>query len=153
MGMQIPVEYSGKIKVDKSPAEVYKKLSDVKKAKKLVPGVELIKKVKENVYHWKFKPMGMKGISVTLEFDTEFTFNEPSVVKWDSIKGSGNAEMKGEFRIKASGKGTTVDVKVEMIPDLPVPRMLRKLAEPFVKSEFEKMMKKFLTNVESELKG
>lgn len=153
MGVQIPVSYSGKIKVDKSPEEVYKKLSDINKAKKLVPGLDSIKKVKENVYRWKFKPMGMKGVSVTLEFDTEFTFNEPSSVKWASIEGSGNAEMKGEFKIKGSQKGTTVEVKIEMTPDLPVPGIFRKLAEPIVKSEFEGMMKKFMENIENELKG
>ncbi len=141
MSIKIPVKFSESAKTDKPVEEVYALLSDIPKMKDLVPGLDEFKKVKKDVYRWKFKPMGMKGVSVVLEFDTKFNFKEGKEISWESIEGSGNAEMRGKILFKKEKKGTEVNLEVEMTPEIPVPGLLKKLAEPFVKSEFERMMK------------
>lgn len=151
MSLKIPVKFTEKLKVNRSPEEVYAFLSDLKNTSPLVPGLDEFKKVKKDVYHWKFKPMGMKGISVVLEFDTKFDFKENEEISWNSIEGSGNAEMKGRVKIKKHKNGSELDVEIELIPDLPVPSIFRKLAEPFVKSEFDRMMGIFAERIKKAL--
>ncbi len=151
MSLKIPVKFVDRIKVKKSPEEVYAYLSKIENIAPLVPGIDEFKKVKKDVYRWKFKPMGMKGVSVVLEYDTTFSFKENEEIMWNTVEGSGNAEMTGKVRIKKLKGGTELDVEIEMTPDLPVPSMFRKLAEPFVKSEFERMMGIFAKRVKEAL--
>lgn len=151
MSLKIPVKFNEKVKVKKGLEEVYAFLSNIKNIAPLIPAIDEFKKVGKDIYRWKFKPMGMKGVSVVLEYDTKFSFKDNEEIAWNTVEGSGNAEMNGKVRIKKMKSGTELDVDIEMTPELPVPSIFRKIAEPFVKSEFEKMMGIFAKRIKEAL--
>lgn len=149
----VDVVFQKKITVNKSPEEVFKYISDFKKTSKHVPGLETFKKTGENRYLWKFKPVGAMGVEIAAEYETEFEVLENKCVKWQSIPGSGNTDVKGEFRIKKKGDGSELELKVETVAHLPIPGFAKSIARPFVEKNVKEVMEGYLRNLKEALEG
>ena len=69
-------------------------------------------------------------------------------VKWTPVKGIGNAQVGGSWKIADhKGKSTKVVLKIDGIVDVPVPGLMKMVVEPIVASEFEGLVEKYIANL------
>ncbi len=137
----------------KAPVEkVFELLSDYERSASHVPDLEKIEKRGE-IYHWEFKPVGVKGINVKVQYDVRFSNIPQKEVSWETIPGSGNAEVKGKFELKGEGDETSVTLTMDVTVDAPIPRLMTKLAKPILESEIKNLVEGYLTNIRKTLEG
>ncbi len=131
--------------------EVYKLLSDFERSASYVPDLERAIKKDENLYRWEFKPIGIKGISIQVRYDVKFTTREPTEVSWETIPGSGNAEVKGKFTLKDAGGSTDATLSMDVTVDIPAPKLMMRVLKPFLDREIRDLVDGYLSNIKKAL--
>ena len=138
--------------VNSSLQDTFDLISNLKETPKYVPGLEKSETVDDVTFKWSFIPVGFKGINITVKYTVKYTINPPNVVSWETIPGSGNAESKGIFTLeKVDDDKTKINLKMDITVDAPIPRLLNKLAKPFLKGEAERLIDGYIANIKDEL--
>ncbi|MEY3013369.1 MAG: hypothetical protein RIT45_2104 [Pseudomonadota bacterium] len=76
---------------------------------------------------------GMKGIRYQARYTVRYE-RTPGLLRWRTIE-SDNLWSEGEARFSAEGTGTRVDYRQRIETEIPVPRLLAKMAEGIVRNE------------------
>lgn len=151
MAVDITVNFQKKVSVKKKPEEVFDYISDFERTAKQIPDLEKFAKKGKNRYLWKFKPVGAMGVEIAAKYETDVEIIEGKGVKWESIPGSGNTDVRGEFKIKKKGKGSELELIVETTAHLPIPRLAKRIAKPYVEDNVKKVMEGYLANLKNAL--
>jgi len=140
------------ITVNSGLEQTFKLLSDLKEAPKYVPGLEKSETIDDVTFHWTFEPVGFKGINITVSYTVKYTVDAPDKVSWETVAGSGNAESTGAFMLKKVDDNTTeINLKMEVTVEAPIPRLLTKMAKPFLNTEAVKLIDGYLENLKNAL--
>lgn len=151
------VELTGESKktvaIDAEPKKVFDLLSDFPKSAKHLPGVRKFTKVKPDLFRWEFEPKGPGRYAVEVKYDTQFSTVKNKEVRWQSIPGSGNAEVEGSFMIEPKGKGTVLTLTLSVVSSLDISRLLKPIAQQMARSELEKTVSAYLDNLKNALEA
>ncbi len=144
---------SKKITIKAPLDKVYELLSDYEKSAANVPDLKKIEKKSDDTYRWEFEPVGVKGISIQVKYDVKFSTTPKEEIAWETIPGSGNAEVKGKFTLKEKNDSTDVTLSMDVTVEAPIPRLMTKLAKPILEKEIKELVEGYLANIKKTLEG
>lgn len=110
------------------------------------PGLEKLEPKGPNEYTWIFQNFSYQSISFTLKTTTRFEV-QGNVAR---IIPSGTDEMatfSGEWTFSGS-EPTRVRFTAQMELELPIPKLMKAMAQPLARKELGGLMERFLKNVE-----
>ncbi|MEQ1440183.1 SRPBCC family protein [Fontimonas sp. SYSU GA230001] len=134
---QISVRVAREFSVQAAPETVFAILADVPRSVSHFPRVRQLIDLGGNAYRWEMEPIGTAGISHQVVYACRYVPDPSSrTVEWTPLKGVGNGVIEGRWQLDGSGRGTRIRFHTEGLLDVPVPRLLKSVAEPFVQAEF-----------------
>lgn len=141
------------VEIDADPEDVFALLTNYPKSAKHLPGVRKFSKVKPDVYRWEFEPKGPGKYAIEVAYETKFSTVKDKEVRWQSIPGSGNAEVEGSFTIEPKGKGTLLTLELNVVSQLDITRLLKLVAQKMARAELEKTVSAYLGNLKDALEA
>lgn len=152
--IEVHAPFKRSMTVPASPDEVFALLSDVPDSVSHFPDVESL--VFENGgYTWKLTKAGLPGFQMQIVYACRYDSDaEALTVKWMPISGAdNNSRISGHWTIEPSGDGTRVAIDNELIVSVPLPKVARKVAEPFTVRENDRRMTEYLDNLATTFGG
>lgn len=128
--------------VDAPPDVVAAHFSDLDMIVKHYGPIERSEKLDADTLRLTLQEKGMKGVSYQAQYTVRYE-REPGVLRWKTIA-SDNLWSSGEARFSAQGAGTLVDYTQRIETEVPVPRLLAKMADGIVTREIEGGVKAYL---------
>lgn len=142
----IDLDYSFKVKA--GAAEVFDVLSDVPTSASFFPEVDKLVDLGENTYRWEMAKIGIGSINLQTVYASKYTSDkDKGSVAWTPVKGVGNAQVSGHWKISEHKDATHVLLSVKGDLEIPLPSLMRLLMAPVVESEFEKLTDQYIENL------
>ncbi len=152
MAVSVAVKVAKQFEVKAKPETVFALLSDVPRSVGHFPKVQQLVALGGGRYRWEMEPMGTAGISHQVRYACTYAGDAgKGSVTWTPVKGEGNGSIRGSWTLKPSKTGTVVSFETEGTLDVPVPRLLKSVAEPFVLAEFERSIRSYIDNLSKTL--
>ena len=152
--MDVRVDIERRFRAPASVASVYAILSDVPRSVSHYPDVAKLEPLGGDTYRWELAPLGAAGISHQVIYACRYERDPMAhTVTWHSVAGVGNGVISGQWRLTADGDGTQVDFRNEGALSIPVPRLLKRMAAPFVRETFERQIETYLSNLTVTFRG
>jgi carbon monoxide dehydrogenase subunit G len=147
VSVRIDLGYEFEVKA-KSDA-VFALLSDVPRSVSHFPKVEKLTDLGDGVYRWEMQKVGTAQVNIQTIYASKYA-SDPAKgsVKWTPVKGIGNAQVGGSWKITDNkGKSTKLVLKIDGTVDVPLPGLMKMVVEPIVASEFEGLVDKYIANL------
>lgn len=142
----IDLDYSFKVKA--GAAEVFDVLSDVPTSASFFPEVDKLVDLGENTYRWEMAKIGIGSINLQTVYASKYTSDkDKGSVAWTPVKGVGNAQVSGHWKISEHKDATHVLLSVKGDLEIPLPSLMRLLMAPVVESAFEKLTDQYIENL------
>ena len=120
-------------------------LLDIVGCGRLMPGVETLEQIGENLYHYRLAKVSNGAVNFTADYVNRFDTSDPDAITWEP-DGEHNFRSWGTFQISdgpAPGElNLEIDTRAEA--SLDVARVVVILIEPFAKRESDQVTKGFL---------
>lgn len=149
MTVNVQIDLGYEFEVRAGYDEVFAVLSDVPKSVSHFPKVEKLTDLGDGVYQWEMQKVGTAQVNIRTVYACKYTSDKArGTVKWTPVKGVGNAQVGGSWKISDhKGKSTKIVFHVAGTVDVPVPGLMKVVVEPLVASEFEKLVEKYIANL------
>ncbi|WP_374669932.1 SRPBCC family protein [Ramlibacter sp.] len=149
MAVNVNIELGYEFEVKAKADEVFAVLADVPTSVSHFPKVEKLTDMGDGVYKWEMQKVGTAQVNIQTVYASKYV-SDPAkgTVKWTPVKGVGNAQVGGSWKITDNkGKSTKVVLKIEGVVDVPLPGLMKMVVEPVVAGEFEKLVEKYIDNL------
>ncbi len=104
-------------------------------------------------WRWELKELGGKGFTHQIVYAVQYHFDASAgSIIWEPIPDEGNSIIRGSFQIDDHADGTQVILATDGSLDVPVPRLLKSFAKPYVTSEFSEQIHTFANNLQKAIK-
>lgn len=128
--------------------EVYAVLSDVPASASFFPKVDKLTEIAKDTYRWEMAKVGTAQVNIQTVYASKYLADrKKGTVVWTPVKGEGNAQVGGHWKLKAGPSGTEIEFKVAGTVDVPLPGLMKAIVAPVVSSEFEKLADKYIANL------
>lgn len=112
------------------------------------PNLEKLTRLADHSYLWQMRTMGVRiaRIAHDLSYAARYEIDhDTGTIRWQPLKGHGNALIGGEIRLAEKGAQTEMLFKVQgVMHDVPVPLLYRPLAGPFIVNKMTALIERFL---------
>lgn len=149
MAVTVHIDLGYEFEVKAKYDEVFAVLSDVPRSVSHFPKVDQLTDLGDGVYRWEMQKVGTAQVNIQTVYASKYE-NDPAkgTVTWTPVKGVGNAQVGGSWKISDNkGKSTKLVLKTEGSVEVPVPGLMKLVVEPVVASEFEKLVEKYIANL------
>jgi carbon monoxide dehydrogenase subunit G len=149
MAISVTIDLGYEFEVKAKADEVFAVLSDVPTSVSHFPKVEKLTDLGDGVYKWEMQKVGTAQVNIQTVYASKYVSDKAKgSVKWTPVKGVGNAQVGGSWKITDNkGKSTKVVLKIDGVVDVPLPGLMKMVVEPVVASEFEKLVEKYIDNL------
>lgn len=128
---------------------VWEYLCDTPKTVAHYPKIHALEPLGEDQWCWKLQEIGAAGFSHQIVYAVQYLFDESAgSIVWEPLHGHGNSVIQGSFLLQESGDSTVVVLETSGELEIPVPRLLKRMALPFVEQEFQSHIEKFASNLQ-----
>ena len=95
----------------------------------------------DGVFKWEMEKVGTSQVNIQTVYASQYVSNaaKGSVV-WTPVKGIGNAQVGGSWKITDNKKSTGIELKIKGVVDVPLPGLMKMVVAPIVEGEFEKLV-------------
>ena len=123
-------------------------LADVPTSVGYFPKVEKLTDMGDGVFKWEMEKVGTSQVNIQTVYASQYVSNaaKGSVV-WTPVKGIGNAQVGGSWKITDNKKSTGIELKIKGVVDVPLPGLMKMVVAPIVEGEFEKLVDKYIANL------
>jgi carbon monoxide dehydrogenase subunit G len=130
-------------------------LADVPESTSHFPKLDQLIKEGEGVYRWEMEKVGAGSASIQTQYACEYTSDASTRdISWKPAKTKdSNAQVSGTWKITDNGNGTDLVFTTQATLTLPLPKLTRAMISPVVKSEFEGMIDKYISNLHDVFKA
>lgn len=150
MAVQISIPYNKRFSVGAPPSKIQEAFRDPKTViEKNFPGVATLTAKGGGIYEWTFFELKQAGHSIKIQFQTELR-EVGNQIEIHPV-GEANASLKGTIGWQEAPNGSEVTLDWNIILNLPIPSLLKGMAEGFAKKELVKLFDKFADNVKNSL--
>jgi carbon monoxide dehydrogenase subunit G len=154
MAISVPIELGYEFSVKSAYKDVFALLSDVPKSVAHFPKVDKLVDLGDGVYRWEMKKVGIGTISLQTVYASKYVSDaKKGTVVWTPVKGEGNAQVGGSWKIVDAKKTTDLVLKIAGTVEVPMPALMKAVATPMVKSEFEGLVDQYVDNLIKALGG
>ena len=149
MAVSVHIDLGYEFEVKAKHDAVFALLSDVPKSVSHFPKVSRLTDLGDGVYQWEMQKVGTSQVNIQTIYASKYASDAAKgTVKWTPVKGIGNAQVGGSWKIADhKGKSTKVVLKIDGVVDVPVPGLMKMVVEPIVASEFEGLVEKYIANL------
>jgi carbon monoxide dehydrogenase subunit G len=133
----------------KAPFEkVFEILADVPKSASHFPKVDKLVDLGDNGYRWEMQKVGTAQVGIQTIYACKYTSDaKKGSVVWKPIKGVGNAQIEGSWKITAGKGKTDIVLKTKGTVEVALPALMKVVVVPVVNGEFEKLVEKYIDNL------
>jgi hypothetical protein len=120
-------------------------LLDIVGCGRLMPGVETLEQVGENLYHYRLAKVSNGAVNFTADYVNRFDTSDPDSITWEP-DGEHNMRSWGTFRISDGPVPGELNLEIDTRAEaaLDVAKVVVILIEPFAKRESDQVTKGFL---------
>jgi carbon monoxide dehydrogenase subunit G len=128
--------------------DVFDVLSDVPTSASFFPKVDKLVDLGGNAYRWEMEKVGTAQVNIQTVYASKYVANKAKgSVVWTPVKGEGNAQVGGSWKITDKKKTTALEFKVAGSVDVPLPGLMKLVVVPVVRGEFEKLVEQYIDNL------
>ncbi|MCW5649546.1 MAG: SRPBCC family protein [Ramlibacter sp.] len=149
MAITVNIDLGYEFEVKARAADVFAVLSDVPTSVSHFPKVEKLTDMGDGVYKWEMEKVGTAQVNIQTIYASKYTSDKAKgTVKWTPVKGVGNAQVGGGWKITDNkGKSTAIELKIKGEVEVPLPGLMKMVVAPVVEGEFEKLVDKYIANL------
>jgi carbon monoxide dehydrogenase subunit G len=154
MTVNVRIDLGYEFSVKAPAADVFDVLSDVPASASHFPKVDQLVDLGDNSYRWEMEKIGLAQVNLQTVYASKYTSNKAKgTVVWTPIKGEGNAQVSGSWKISDKKKSTHLVLTIAGDLTLPLPGLMKMVIAPVVEAEFEKMVEKYIDNLSKHFGG
>lgn len=150
MAISIPVDLGYQFSVRAPFREVFAVLSDVPVSVGHFPKVERLVDMGRGVYRWEMERMGIGTASLRTVYASRYVSDRArgtGTVAWTPVEGVGNALVGGSWKLTDRRTSTDLVLRIHGTIEVPLPGVMKAVAAPLVKGEFEKLVDAYVDNL------
>lgn len=148
MSITVKIDLGYEFDVKAKAAEVFEVLSDVPESVSHFPKVEKLTDLGGGVYQWEMEKVGTAQVNIQTVYACKYVSDKArGTVKWTPVKGVGNAQVGGNWKIKDNKKSTGLTLAIQGEIEVPLPGLMKMVVAPVVEGEFEKLLEKYIANL------
>jgi carbon monoxide dehydrogenase subunit G len=148
MAISVPIELGYEFSVKSAYKDVFALLSNVPESVSHFPKVEQLVDMGDGVYRWEMKKVGVGTISLQTVYASKYASDaKKGTIVWTPVKGVGNAQVGGSWKLVDGKKTTALELKIAGTVEVPMPALMKAVATPMVKSEFEGLVDQYVDNL------
>ena len=154
MTVNVTVDLGYEFEVKAKFADVFELLADVPTSAKFYPKVDKLVDLGDGAYRWEMEKIGVASISLQTVYTSKYVSNKAKgSIVWTPVKGVGNAQVSGSWKIKDNKKSTTLTLQINGDLSIPLPGLMKMVVKPVVEGEFEKMVEQYIANLTKKFGG
>ncbi len=148
MAISVDIDLAYEFEVKAKSADVFAVLSDVPTSVSHFPKVEKLTDMGDGVYKWEMEKVGTVQVNIQTVYASKYKSDKAKgTVVWTPVKGVGNAQVGGNWKITDNKKSTAIALQIKGVVDVPLPGLMKMIVGPVVQSEFEKLVDKYIANL------
>lgn len=148
MSITVKIDLGYEFDVKAKAAEVFEVLSNVPESVGYFPKVEKLTDLGDGVYQWEMEKVGTAQVNIQTVYASKYVSDKArGTVKWTPVKGVGNAQVGGHWKIADNKKSTGLTLTIQGQIDVPLPGLMKMVVAPVVEGEFEKLVEKYIANL------
>ena len=148
MSITVKIDLGYEFDVKAKAAEVFQVLSNVPESVSHFPKVEKLTDLGGGVYQGEMEKVGTAQVNIQTVYASKYVSDEArGTVKWTPVKGVGNAQVGGNWKIVDNKKSTGVTLAIQGEIEVPLPGLMKMVVAPIVEGEFEKLVEKYIDNL------
>lgn len=148
MAVTVPIDLGYEFSVKAPYDDVFAVLSDVPESASHFPKVKELVDLGGGTYRWEMQKVGTAQVNIQTIYACKYVSNKTKgTVAWTPVKGEGNAQVSGNWKITDKKKSTDIVLKIDAEVTVPLPGMMKMVVGPVVKSEFEGLVDKYIANL------
>ena len=154
MAVTVSINMGYEFDVKASAKDVFAVLSDVPTSASHYPKVDKLVDLGDGAYRWEMAKIGIASVNLQTVYASKYVSNKAKgTVAWTPVKGEGNAQVSGNWKITDNKKSTNIVLSIEADVTLPLPGLMKMVVAPVVESEFEKMTEQYIANLTKRFGG
>ncbi|MDR7148087.1 carbon monoxide dehydrogenase subunit G [Hydrogenophaga palleronii] len=148
MSITVKIDLGYEFDVKAKASDVFDLLSDVPASVAHFPKVEKLTDMGGGVYQWEMEKVGTSQVNIQTVYASKYTSDKAKgTVKWTPVKGVGNAQVGGSWKIVDNKKSTGITLAIQGEIEVPLPGLMKMVVAPVVEGEFEKLVEKYIDNL------
>lgn len=148
MAITVDIDLGYEFTVKASAKDVFDVLSDVPASVSHFPKVDKLTDLGDGVYQWEMEKVGTAQVNIQTVYASKYVSNRAKgSVDWTPVKGVGNAQVGGNWRIKDAKGHAAITLTIQGQVTVPLPGLMKMVVVPVVESEFEKLVEKYVDNL------
>ena len=148
MTVSVDIELGYEFAVKAPYDQVFGLLADVPKSVSHFPKVDKLVDMGDGVYRWEMQRVGTQQVGIQTVYACKYVSDaKKGSVVWTPVKGVGNAQVSGSWKIVDKKDRTNVVFKTKGTIDVAMPSLMRVIVVPVVEGEFEKLVEKYIDNL------
>lgn len=154
MSLTIDLHLAYELDVKASAKEAFALLSNVPRSASHYPKLAHLEDLGKNTYRWEMEPVGSGPVHLQTVYASKYVSSPTKgTVRWTPVPGEGNARVAGSWTIRAHQGFTRLLLEIDGSVDLPLPGLMKTVAEPIVEFEFESLTEQYLDKIAHALGG
>lgn len=148
MSTTVAVEIGYEFEVKAPAKDVFTVLSDVPTSASHYPQVDKLVDLGSGVYRWEMQKFGAGQFTLQAVYASKYVANKAKgTVVWTPVKGEGNAQVAGSWKITNNKTSTHIVLQVQVSVDLPIPPVMKMVVQPLLEAEFERLTEIYIDNL------
>lgn len=148
MAITVDIDLGYEFTVKASAKEVFDVLSDVPASVSHFPKVDKLTDLGDGVYQWEMEKVGTAQVNIQTVYASKYVSNRAKgTVDWTPVKGIGNAQVGGNWRIKDKKGATAIALAIQGQVTVPLPGLMKMVVGPVVEGEFEELVETYVDNL------
>jgi carbon monoxide dehydrogenase subunit G len=148
MAINVDIDLAYEFEVKAKAADVFEVLSDVPTSVSHFPKVDQLTDMGDGVYKWEMEKVGTAQVNIQTVYASKYVSNKAKgTVVWTPVKGIGNAQVGGNWKITDNKKSTGISLAIQGVVEVPLPGLMKMIVGPVVQGEFEKLVEKYIDNL------
>ena len=132
MTVNVSIELEYEFEVKAKFADVFELLANVPESATFYPKVDKLVDVGAGVYRWEMEKIGVASINLQTIYASKYVANKAKgTIAWTPVKGVGNAQVSGNWKIKDNKKSTALTLQVQGDLEIPLPQPVE-LSHPLI---------------------
>ena len=148
MAVSVPIDLGYEFSVKAPFEDVFAVLSNVPESASHFPKVNQLVDLGGGIYRWEMDKVGTAQVNIQTVYACKYVSNKAKgTVVWTPVKGEGNAQVSGNWKITDKKKSTDLVLKIDAEVTVPLPGLMKMVVVPVVKNEFEGMVDKYIAKL------
>lgn len=148
MAVSVPIDLGYEFSVKAPFEDVFAVLSNVPESASHFPKVNQLVDLGGGTYRWEMDKVGTAQVNIQTVYACKYVSNKAKgTVVWTPVKGEGNAQVSGNWKITDKKKSTDLVLKIDAEVTVPLPGLMKMIVVPVVKNEFEGMVDKYIAKL------